>query len=132
MYSLSCINSIRVRPDKLGVVKDNVKHSCNPFDEIAVEQAVRMKEVQYLTPPNSLNFSISVQKKILGEVVAVSIGGPKTAEILRNAALAMGADRAIHVKVSSCHYASLCLFLFINCSLQTTILKLSLWQSPRF
>ena len=36
---------VRVRPDKLGVVKDNVKHSCNPFDEIAVEQAVRMKEV---------------------------------------------------------------------------------------
>jgi electron transfer flavoprotein beta subunit len=71
-----------VRPDKLGVVKDNVKHSCNPFDEIAVEQAVRMKE-----------------KKILGEVVAVSIGGPKSAEILRNAALALGADRAIHVKL---------------------------------
>lgn len=36
---------VRVRPDKLGVVKDNVKHSCNPFDEIAVEQAVRLKEV---------------------------------------------------------------------------------------
>jgi len=66
----------------LGVVKDNVKMSCNPFDEIAVEQAVRMKE-----------------GKILKEVVAVTIGGPKSAEILRNAALAMGADRAIHVKL---------------------------------
>jgi len=74
---------VRVRPDKLGVIKDNVKHSCNPFDEIAVEQAVRLKE-----------------KKVLGEVVAVSIGGPKAAEVLRNAALAMGADRAIHVKLS--------------------------------
>jgi len=35
---------IRVRPDKMGVVTDGVKHSMNPFDEIAVEEAVRMKE----------------------------------------------------------------------------------------
>lgn len=73
---------VRVRPDKLGVVKDNVKHSCNPFDEIAVEEAVRMKE-----------------KKIVNEVVAVSIGGPKSADILRPGVLAMGADKAIHVKL---------------------------------
>jgi|UniRef100_A0A7S4CA48 electron transfer flavoprotein beta subunit len=73
---------VRVRPDKLGVVKDNVKHSCNPFDEIAVEQAVRMKE-----------------KKILSEVTVVSIGGPKSADVLRPGVLAMGADKAIHVKL---------------------------------
>jgi len=35
---------IRVRPDKLGVVTDGVKHSMNPFDEIAVEEAIRLKE----------------------------------------------------------------------------------------
>ena len=35
---------IRVRPDSLGVVTDGVKHSMNPFDEIAIEEAVRMKE----------------------------------------------------------------------------------------
>jgi len=73
---------VRVRPDKLGVVKENVKHSCNPFDEIAVEQAVRMKE-----------------KKLLSEIVAVSIGGPKTVEILRGSALALGVDKAILIKL---------------------------------
>jgi len=48
---------IRVRPDKLGVVSDGVKHSMNPFDEIAVEEAVRLKE-----------------KKIAKEIVVVSLG----------------------------------------------------------
>ncbi len=48
---------VRVKPDKSGVVKDNVKHSMNPFDEIALEEAVRLKE-----------------KKIASEVVAVSCG----------------------------------------------------------
>lgn len=73
---------VRVRPDKLGVVKDNVKHSCNPFDEIAVEQAVRMKEAKKVT-----------------EIVAVSIGGAKSVEILRGSALALGVDKAILVKL---------------------------------
>lgn len=73
---------VRVRPDKKGVVKDNIKHSCNPFDEIAVEQAVRMKE-----------------KKLVSEIIAVSIGGPKTIEILRGSALALGVDKAILVKL---------------------------------
>ena len=50
-------SQVRVRPDKLGVVTDGVKHSMNPFDEIAVEEAVRLKE-----------------KKIATEVVAVSCG----------------------------------------------------------
>ena len=54
---------IRVRPDKLGVVTDGVKHSMNPFDEIAIEEAVRLKE-----------------KKIAKEVVAVSCG-PTQAQV---------------------------------------------------
>jgi len=73
---------IRVKPDKTGVVTDGVKHSLNPFDEIAVEEAVRLKE-----------------KKIATEVIAVSCGPPTCQETLRTA-LAMGADRAIHVEHS--------------------------------
>ncbi|XP_068237631.1 electron transfer flavoprotein subunit beta [Palaemon carinicauda] len=72
---------IRVRPDKLGVVTDGVKHSMNPFDEIAVEEAVRLKE-----------------KKIAKEVIAVSCGPAQAQETIRTA-LAMGADRGIHVEV---------------------------------
>ncbi|KAI9002166.1 hypothetical protein DFJ74DRAFT_696922 [Hyaloraphidium curvatum] len=72
---------IRVLPNKKGVETNNVKHSMNPFDEIAVEEAVQLKE-----------------KKLAKEIVAVSIGGPKNQEVLRTA-LAMGADRAIHVDV---------------------------------
>jgi len=72
---------IRVRPDKLGVVTDGVKHSMNPFDEIAVEEAIRLKE-----------------KKIAKEVVVVSCGPAQSQETLRTA-LAMGADRGVHVEV---------------------------------
>jgi len=72
---------IRVKPDKSGVVKDNVQHSINPFDEIALEEAVRLKE-----------------KNVAKEIVVVSIGGPKSQEILRTA-LAKGGDKAIHVEV---------------------------------
>lgn len=72
---------VRVKPDKTGVVTDNVQHSMNPFDEIALEEAVRLKE-----------------KKIASEVVAVSCGPLKSQEVLRTA-LAKGADRAIHVEV---------------------------------
>ncbi|XP_042882132.1 electron transfer flavoprotein subunit beta-like [Penaeus japonicus] len=72
---------IRVRPDKLGVVTDGVKHSMNPFDEIAIEEAVRLKE-----------------KKIAKEVIAVSCGPTQAQETIRTA-LAMGADRGIHVEV---------------------------------
>eukprot|EP00996_Jenningsia_fusiforme_P003010 NODE_3816_length_911_cov_367.477958_g3510_i0.p1 GENE.NODE_3816_length_911_cov_367.477958_g3510_i0~~NODE_3816_length_911_cov_367.477958_g3510_i0.p1 ORF type:complete len:273 (-),score=75.76 NODE_3816_length_911_cov_367.477958_g3510_i0:91-852(-) len=75
---------VRVKADKTGVVKENVKHSCNPFDEIAVEQAVRMKE-----------------KGLVKEIIAVSIGGPKSVDILRGNALALGVDKAIHVKLAS-------------------------------
>merc|ERR1711909_117595 len=72
---------IRVKPDKLGVVTEGVKHSMNPFDEIAVEEAIRLKE-----------------KKIAKEVVVVSCGPAQSQETLRTA-LAMGADRGIHVEV---------------------------------
>merc|ERR1712110_16704 len=72
---------IRVKPDKSGVVTEGVKHSMNPFDEIAVEEAVRMKE-----------------KKLAKEIVVVSCGPPQAQETIRTA-LAMGADRGIHVEV---------------------------------
>merc|ERR1719375_2857976 len=70
---------IRVKPDGSGVETNNVKLSMNPFDEIAVEEAVRLKE-----------------KKVAKEVVAVSVGPTAAQEQLRTA-LAMGADRAVHV-----------------------------------
>merc|ERR1712213_305058 len=72
---------IRVKPDKSGVVTEGVKHSMNPFDEIAVEEAVRMKE-----------------KKLAKEIIVVSCGPAQAAETIRTA-LAMGADRGIHVEV---------------------------------
>ncbi|KQT53954.1 MULTISPECIES: electron transfer flavoprotein subunit beta/FixA family protein [unclassified Aureimonas] len=71
---------IRVKPDGSGVDLANVKMSMNPFDEIAVEEAIRLKE-----------------KGIATEIVAVSIGPQQAQETLRTA-LAMGADRAILVK----------------------------------
>src|SRR5881398_743199 len=67
----------RVKMDGSGVDLMNVKMSMNPFDEIAVEEAIRLKE-----------------KGIATEIVVVSIGEQKSQETLRTA-LAMGADRAI-------------------------------------
>jgi electron transfer flavoprotein beta subunit len=67
----------RVKPDGSGVDLANVKMSMNPFDEIAVEEAIRLKE-----------------KGVATEIVAVSVGPDKAQETLRTA-LAMGADRAI-------------------------------------
>ncbi|KXJ20363.1 electron transfer flavoprotein subunit beta [Exaiptasia diaphana] len=80
---------IRVKPDKTGVVTDGVKHSMNPFDEIAVEEAVRLKE-----------------KKLASEIIAVSCGPAKSEETLRTA-LAMGADRGIHVVIDDKDYEGL-------------------------
>jgi len=71
---------IRVKADGSGVELANVKMSMNPFDEIAVEEAIRLKEKGKVT-----------------EIVAVSIGPQQAQETLRTA-LAMGADRAILVK----------------------------------
>jgi len=72
----------RVKPDQTGVDLANVKMSMNPFCEIAVEEAVRLRE-----------------KGVATEVVAVSIGPQQAQETLRTA-LAMGADRAILVQTS--------------------------------
>ncbi|GGA90996.1 electron transfer flavoprotein subunit beta [Brucella endophytica] len=72
---------IRVKGDGSGVELANVKMSMNPFDEIAVEEAIRLKEAGKVE-----------------EIVAVSIGAAQSQETLRTA-LAMGADRAILVKV---------------------------------
>jgi electron transfer flavoprotein beta subunit len=74
---------IRVKGDGSGVELANVKMSMNPFDEIAVEEAIRLKE-----------------KGIATEVVVVSIGAKPVEETLRTA-LAVGADRAIIVSVES-------------------------------
>ena len=68
---------VRVKPDQTGVDLANVKMSMNPFDEIAVEEAVRLKE-----------------KGVVTEVVAVSIGVQQSQETIRTA-LAVGADRGI-------------------------------------
>ena len=73
---------VRVKGDGTGVDLANVKMSMNPFDEIAVEEAIRLKEAGKVD-----------------EIVAVSIGVEKAQETLRTA-LAMGADRAILVKAT--------------------------------
>ena len=74
---------VRVKPDGTGVETANIKMSMNPFDEIAVEEAVRLKE-----------------KGIATEVVAVSCGAATCQETLRTA-LALGADRAILVQTDA-------------------------------
>ena len=71
---------IRVKSDHSGVELDNVKMSMNPFDEIAVEEAIRLKEAG-----------------IAEEIVALSIGPQQAQETIRTA-LAMGADRGILIK----------------------------------
>lgn len=74
---------VRVKADGSGVDIGNVKMSMNPFDEIAVEEAVRLKEAGKIS-----------------EIVAVSLGEKKCEDVLRTA-LAMGADRAIHVETDA-------------------------------
>lgn len=87
MKALVCVKRVidynvkpRVKGDGTGVDLANVKMSMNPFDEIAVEEAIRLKE-----------------KGVVSEIVAVSVGPAKAQETLRTA-LAMGADRAILVQ----------------------------------
>jgi electron transfer flavoprotein beta subunit len=74
---------IRVKPDGSGVVTDGVKMSINPFDEIALEEAIRIKE-----------------KGGAEEIIAVTIGPADTQQQLRTA-LAMGADRAVLVETAT-------------------------------
>ena len=71
---------IKVKSDNSGVDLENTKMSMNPFDEIAVEEAVRLKE-----------------KKICDEIIAISIGSAKSEETLRTA-LAVGADKGILIE----------------------------------
>ena len=73
---------VRVKPDGTGVETANVKMSMNPFDEIAVEEAVRLKE-----------------KGVATEIVAISVGPTQAQEQIRTA-LAMGADRGILVETA--------------------------------
>ena len=69
---------LKLKPDGSGIITDGVKYKPNPFDEIAVEEALRLKE------------------KHQGEVVALTIGAPEAVSELRQS-LAMGADRGIHI-----------------------------------
>lgn len=71
---------VRVKVDESGVETANVKMSMNPFDEIAVEEAIRLKEIG-----------------IVGEIIAIAMGSTACQETLRNA-LALGADRAILIQ----------------------------------
>eukprot|EP01132_Coremiostelium_polycephalum_P000373 gene373-470_t len=71
---------IRVKPDKSGVETAGVKMSINPFDEIAVEEAIRLREAAKVK-----------------DVVVVSVG-PKTSQEVIRSSIAMGADRGIHVE----------------------------------
>ncbi|KTC65786.1 electron transfer flavoprotein subunit beta [Legionella adelaidensis] len=71
---------VRVKADNSGIETQNVKMSINPFDEIAVEEALRFKE-----------------KNLATEVVVVTIGSEASQDILRHS-LALGADRAIHIR----------------------------------
>ncbi len=73
--------NVRVKADGTGVETDNVKMSMNPFDEIAVEEAVRLREAGTAE-----------------ELIAVSIGPKQSQETIRTA-LAMGADRGIHIEM---------------------------------
>jgi len=72
--------NVRIKADNSGVETANVKMSMNPFDEIAVEEAIRLKEAGVAT-----------------EIVAVSMGPTQCQETIRTA-LAMGADRGIHIE----------------------------------
>ncbi|MDF1685958.1 MAG: electron transfer flavoprotein subunit beta/FixA family protein [Parvibaculaceae bacterium] len=74
---------VRVKADQSGVELANVKMSMNPFDEISVEEAIRLKEAGTAT-----------------EIVVVTVGPQQAQETLRTA-LAMGADRGIHVKTDA-------------------------------
>lgn len=74
---------IRIKADESGVETNNVKMSINPFDEIALEEAIRLKE-----------------QGVAGELMVVAIGPQGCQEVLRSA-LAMGMDRAIHIQCDS-------------------------------
>lgn len=76
---------VRVKTDKTGVETQHVKMSMNPFDEIAIEEAVRLRE-----------------KNIASEIVVVTVGSDASQETLRQA-MALGADRAVLVRTDEIH-----------------------------
>lgn len=78
-----------MKSDFSGVVTEGVKHALNPFDEIAMEEAVRLKE-----------------KKVAKEVIAVTCGPTIAQDVLRTA-LALGADKAIHVEITQKEYETM-------------------------
>ena len=90
MKSLGCLKQvsdtetqIKVKPDATGIVTDGIKYVINPYDEYSVEEALRLKD-----------------KFKAGEVMILSVGPDRTTEAIRTA-LAMGADRGIHVNDES-------------------------------
>jgi len=85
-YRARCAHQIKPRINKTqtGVETAGVKHSLNPFDELAIEEAVRLRERK---GPLQVD-----------NILALSAGGPKCADTLRTA-MAMGADRAFHVEL---------------------------------
>ena len=80
---------VQVKTDASGVITEGVKHALNPFDEIAIEEAVRLKE-----------------KKLASEVIAVTCGPTAAQDVLRTA-LALGADKAIHVEIGQKEYETM-------------------------
>ncbi len=80
--------TIQIRPDGSGVVTDGVKMVMNPFDEVALEEAIRMRESGLING-------------MVVEVIAVTIGDKVAEDVLRTA-FAIGADRAIHVVTNEC------------------------------
>ncbi|KAI9676176.1 MAG: hypothetical protein M1817_000921 [Caeruleum heppii] len=79
----------RVNSAQTAVEISGVKHSMNPFDELSIEEAVRMRE---RSAKNDSHPKVS-------DILALSAGPPKSADVLRTA-MAMGADRSIHVEVA--------------------------------
>lgn len=77
--------AVRVKPDETGVITDNTKMAMNPFDEIALEEAIRLKEKNFAT-----------------EVIVVSIG-PRSAQEALYHGLALGADRALLIETTEDH-----------------------------
>lgn len=75
--------NVRVKPDNSGIITDNVKMAMNPFDEIAIEEAMRLKE-----------------KGIISEIITVTVGNISSQETLRQS-LARGADKAILINTET-------------------------------
>ena len=80
----------RVNKAHTGIETSGVKHSLNPFDELSIEEAVRLRERHTKSP--------STQPTPVSSIIAISAGPAKCADTLRTA-MAMGADRAIHVQI---------------------------------